>query len=87
MEYELEDTDEMVELSDGQKSHIRARWENRNRAAILLSHEQLDAVEQIARRKQVNYRELIHEWVNLHIADELEIPTPQKLYHPIDRST
>ncbi|HIE27743.1 TPA: hypothetical protein EYP66_10690 [Candidatus Poribacteria bacterium] len=76
MEYELEDTNEMVELSDDQKSQIRARWEKRKRATILLSHEQLNAVEQIARRKQVDYRALIHEWINMHIADELGVSTP-----------
>ena len=76
MEYELEDTDEMIELSDDQKLQIRARWANRKSATVQLSPEQLDAVEQIAKRRQVDYRELIHEWVNLHIADELEVPTP-----------
>jgi predicted DNA binding CopG/RHH family protein len=72
MEYELEDTDEMVELSDEQKAKIRARWEKRKRATIRLSTEQLDAVEKIANQKQVDYRELIQEWLNLHIADELK---------------
>ena len=72
MEYELEDTDEMVELSDNQKAQIRERWAKRKRAIIQLSLEQLNAVEQLAERKQVDYRELIHEWINLHIADEFE---------------
>ena len=75
MEYELEDTDEMVELSNNQKSQIRKRWEKCKRATIQLNPEQLNAVEIIAKRKQVDYRELIHEWVNLHIADELESST------------
>jgi len=75
MEYELEDTDEMVELSDDQKVQIRKRWEKRKRAMIRLSTEQLDAVEKIAERKQVDYRELIHEWINLHIADEFKAST------------
>ena len=34
MEYELEDTDEMVELADDQKAQIGARWEKRKRATI-----------------------------------------------------
>jgi len=72
MEYELEDTDEMDELSDDQKAQIRKRWEKRKRATIRLSPEQLNAVEQLAERKQVDYRELIHEWINLHIADEFK---------------
>ena len=75
MEYELEYTDEMVELSDEQKAQIRERWEKRKRATIQLNPEQLNAVEIIAKRKQVDYRELIHEWVNLHIADEFESST------------
>jgi len=70
MEYELEDTDEMVELSDYQKSQIRARWEERKHVTIQLSSEQLYAIEQIAKRKHVDYRKLIHEWVNLHIAKD-----------------
>ena len=32
MEYELEDTEEMVELSNNQKSQIRERWEKCKRA-------------------------------------------------------
>jgi len=75
MEHELEDTDEIVELSDDQKAKIRARWERRKRATIQLSPEQLHAVERIANRKQVDYRELIHEWVNIHIAGEVNHPS------------
>lgn len=45
MEYELEDTDEMVELSDYQKAQIRAQWKKRKRATIRLNPEQLEAVE------------------------------------------
>ncbi|MBM3242335.1 hypothetical protein FJZ31_39210 [Candidatus Poribacteria bacterium] len=72
MEYELEDIDEMLELSDYQKEQIRERWKKRKRATIRLSLEQLNAIEQIARRKQVDYRVLVREWINQQISYELE---------------
>jgi hypothetical protein len=37
-----------------------------------LSPEQLNAIEEIAQRKQVDYRELIREWINQYIAYEFE---------------
>ena len=72
MEYDLADTDEMVELSEEQKAQIRERWIKRRRATVRLSLEQLNAIEEIAQRKQVDYRELIREWINQHIAYEFE---------------
>lgn len=66
-EYELEETDEVVKLSEAQKAHIKARWEQRKRATIRLSSQQLEAIERIAQRKQVDYRTLIHEWINQSI--------------------
>lgn len=75
MKYELEDTDEMVELSDYQKVQIRTRWEKRKCAMIQLNPEQLDAVEKIAWQKQVDYRELIREWINQHIGKQPTVST------------
>lgn len=72
MEYELEDTDEMLELSDHQKAQIKERWQKRKRVTIRLSPEQLNAIEQIAQQKQVDYRVLICDWINQHISYELE---------------
>lgn len=42
MEYELEDTNEIVELSDYQKVQIRTRWEKRKRGMPFIAVAQVE---------------------------------------------
>jgi predicted DNA binding CopG/RHH family protein len=68
-EYELEDTDETIELPEGQKAEIIARWKQYKNITIRLNRQQSEAIEKIARQKKIHYRSLIREWIEQHIAD------------------